>query len=273
MNKALINWWQGGASIDSDYQAWLTQIIADGGTEPSASVKTAQNALVVALKAASLWTRMKFGYFLHCGDLTTGRRNLPSPSTFRTTPTNTPDFLEGTGTKSNGSSSYISVPYAANQYAGIETDITFVSYIADSSNPSASGSSYGMRTTSGLAWFRMINKFSAGTSVVYRSQGGVSVIPVNLTLKGFYVDTYDGTQRQFYKNGVKTSETHTPSVPVIATPLNLLCYNNHASGGNTPTDYFPYYMSYMFAFNRFTDSDESTLRGLLTTYNTAAGLP
>lgn len=273
MNKALINWWQGGASIDSDYQAWLTQIIADGGTEPSASVKTAQNALVVALKANSLWTRMKAGWFLHAGDVTTCRRNIASPSTFRLTIVGTtPTFSEGNGCKSADATSCFNTTYASNQYAGIQTDLTTFAYISDSSNPSSSGDLCGARSNTDFTLFRITPKSAAAAATHTRFEGS-GVAHTNATMKGFYCDTYDGTNRVFYKSGVKTAASMTPTAPNIAAPFGLLARNSNGGSGFTISSPLPYFVSYFFMFNRFTDSDESTLRGLLTTYNTSAGLP
>lgn len=273
MNKALINWWAGGASIDSDYQAWLTQIVADGGTQPSASVKTAQNALVVGLKAASLWTRMKAGWFLHAGDVTTCRRNIASPSTFRLTIVGTtPTFSEGNGCKSADATSCFNTTYASNQYAGIETDITHASYVSDSSNPSGSGAIHGARTNTDFTTFLLTPKAAAAVGQLQRYEASANNF-TNNTMKGFYVDTHDGTNRVIYKDGVKTSGAIAPTAPNIAAPHGLLARNSNGASGFTISSPFPYYCAYHFKFNRFTDGDESTLRGLLTTYNTAVGLP
>lgn len=274
MNKKVLNWFlNSGASYDSDYQAWLTQIIADGGTQPSTTVKTAQNALVVALKANSLWTRLKRGWFLHCGDVTTARRNIKSPSTYRmaiigTTPT----FLEGTGCKSADATSCFNTTVPSNDYAGIESDLTSVVYVADSSNPSSSGFAYGARTNTDFTLYGLQPKTAAGNMGITRFEAS-SHNPANATMKGLYIETYDGANSLIWKDGTKTTTAVTVTAPNITAPMGLLARNSNGGSSFTINSPMAYYASYYMQFNRFSDSDESTLRGLLTTYNTAVGLP
>lgn len=268
MNKKLIDWWSGGASYDSDYQAWLTQIIADGGTQPSASVKTAQNALVLALKAASLWTRGKAGWFHHCGDLTTGRRNIFSPSTFRATVVNSPNFTEGQGIQS-AASGYLNTTYNVNQYAGIETDLTIVQYIFTSSTSLVTQSSFGCRAVAGDASLRQLRPFSFGGNGQFANYSATLTGFTQTNHRGLYVTTYDGTNSVLYKNGTKTSLVETPVAPTLTQPFFILAKN--ASGSATEL-YTTGFVSFTMLFNRFTDSDESTLRGILNTYISACSL-
>lgn len=271
MNKKLIDWWS-GASYDSDYQAWLTQIVADGGTQPSASVKTAQNALVVALKANSLWTRIKTLYFLHCGDITTGRRNVKNPSTYRTTPSGSNIFLEGSGIKSDGTS-YILLNYLVQEYSGIETDITVGMFISTSSTSSTNQAPYGSRIAGATdIWFMYPRE--SGTNVIKRRHfGSTSFAATNANHRGVYIHTYDGSNDVIYKDGTKTSNADTPVVPTANASLTLLGRNTAATGPAVVTDFYTTgYVSYFFTLNRVNDSDESAIRSILNSYNTTIGL-
>lgn len=277
--KKKLFWWQqsSGSSFDSDYQAWLTQVISDGGTSPSAQIQTAQNNLVLSLKSASLWNRMKTGYFLHCGDTTTGRRNIKNPSTFRTTLSGTLTFSEGNGTKSDGSS-YINQNYAANQYAGIESDLTACQYISESSTAFAAESSHGMRfsTTATARIFRLLPKYTAlvGATDQYTPSGSSPTDFSSTNHRGLYLHTYDGTSPIIYKNGVKTTGVAmTPLAPNISSPRLICARNINSAGGVTAAEFYSKYIAYDFLFDRFSDADESALRTILTTYNSAAGLP
>lgn len=272
MKKQVLDWWMGGASYNSYYQAWLTQIIADGGTEPSAAVKTAQNALIRDMDAAGLMTRMKFGYFLHAGDKTTCRRNIKDPSVYRMTEVNTVTFLEGNGCKSSGTS-YFNTGYPANAYAGIESDITVVAYVAESSTAS-NGQLYGVRGDAGATTLHYLTPGVGASTGQRLHYVGSSTNFSSANHKALYVHTHDGTNSNVYRDGVKDSDAQTPIAPTITAPYFILCRNNSGiNGGSTPTGYYTLYVSYVFAFDRFSDSDESTLRGLLNTYKTAAGLP
>lgn len=268
-----IDWfWRSGASYNSYYQAWLTQIIADGGTEPSASVKTAQNALIRDMDAAGFMTRMKFGYFLHAGNLTTIRRNIKDPSLYRHTQVGTLTFLEGNGTKSNGTDGAINTTYPVNAYAGIETDLTTAFYVSESATAS-NGRVYGTRAeVSGAVICQFLP--GVGGSSGQRSHYGAAVSTFSsANHKALYVHTHDGTNDVSYRNGVKDSDALVPTAPTIASPFALLATNASGVGGFTAIQFYTLYLSYFFAFNRFSDADELALRNLLTTYNTAVGLP
>lgn len=272
MNKKVLDFFLGGGvSYNSYYQAWLTQIIADGGTEPSASVKTAQNALIRDLDAAGLMTRMKFGYFLHAGNKTTCRRNIKSPADYRMTESGTVTFSEGNGCKSDGSSSW-NTTYPINAYSGIQTDLTTAFYVSESATAS-NGRVYGARAdVSGTVILQFLP--GVGGSSGQRSHyGGANTIFSSANHKAIYVHTYDGTNDVAYRNGVKDSDALTPTAPTVSSPIALLATNASGIGGFSPIQFYTLNLAYFFAFNRFNDSDESTLRGLLTTYNTAAGLP
>lgn len=272
MNKKLIDWWIGGASYNSYYQAWLTQIVADGGTEPSPSVKTAQNALIRDLDAAGFMSRMKWGYFLHAGDKTTCRRNIKAPSSFRMTEVNTVTFLEGNGCKSDGTS-YFNTTYPANAYAGIESDITVALYVAESSTAS-NGQPYGVRGDASATSLHYLSPGVGGSAGQRLHYVGTATTFSSANHKALYIHTHDGTNSNVYRDGVKDSDAQTPVAPTITAPYFILCRNNSGiNGGSTPTGYYTLYVSYVFAFDRFSDSDESTLRGLLNTYKTAVGLP
>lgn len=275
MNKniAKLDWfWRTGASYNSYYQAWLTQIIADGGTEPSASVKTAQNALIRDMDAAGFMTRMKFGYFLHAGNLTTIRRNIKDPSVYRHTQVGTLTFSEGNGTKSNGTDGAINTTYPVNAYAGIETDLTTAFYVSESAT-AANGRVYGTRAElSGSVILQFLP--GVGGSTGQRSHyGGANTNFASANHKAIYIHTHDGTNDVAYRNGVKDSDALTPTAPTIASPIALLATNASGAGGFTAIQFYTLYLSYFFAFNRFSDADELALRNLLTTYNAAAGLP
>lgn len=266
MNKKLIEWWAGGASYDSDYQAWLDQIVADGGTQPSASVKTAQNALVVALKANGLWTRMKFGYFLHAGDVTTCRRNIKSPADYRITYLGTgPTFLNGTGSKSTGAGAS-NTTYPVNAYAGIQSDFTAAFYVAESSTAS-NGAVYGARGDLSGSVIIQVSPCVGGSTGQRAHYSGAVTNFSSANHNALYVHTYDGANDVIYRNGAKDADAQTASAPTHAAPILLLARNSNGSGGVTVTSHYTLYVSYFFAFDRFSDSDESTLRGLLTTYN------
>lgn len=258
--------------FDDDYQAWLDAITTNGDTLPLDNIQLAQNQLVLDLKTDGLWTRMKTGYLLHSGSAGAGRVNLKNPATYQSTLVNSPSFSEGNGIRSNGTSSYINQPFKSDEYAGIESDLTAVTYVSESSTDQTLMLLFGMNTRSSSGVFGIIPNWTSGDAF-YHYQGSGSSF-TNTDHRGLYVLTHDGTQSVIYKDGTKTAATVTPVAPNISINRLILARNNHtSSGGVTPIQFYNKYVAYDFLFDRFSDTDESTLRGILDTYKTSTGLP
>lgn len=80
----LFNSPSGSVPIDSDYQAVLNKATALGYTQPSAGQQTKQNALVIALKAAGLWTPLDIFYVMaNDGSKEFATINWKAPSSFQ----------------------------------------------------------------------------------------------------------------------------------------------------------------------------------------------
>lgn len=124
MKKALKNWFlNSGSSYDSDAQAFFTAAGISDATQ-----KTAVNTLVLAIKAASLWTGMKAIYPMVGGTGTTHKYNLKDPrdldAAFRL------NFQGGWTHSSNGA-----LPNGTSGYA----DTFFVPSVQFSSNVGSLG--------------------------------------------------------------------------------------------------------------------------------------
>lgn len=109
MNKALINWWQGGgSSVTSEYQAVLARATALGYTAPSAAQQTKQNVFLAALKSAGAWDELDTLYVIW-NDVASNfwRINWKSPSDFEITePVGALTKASNAGVTSNGSTTY-----------------------------------------------------------------------------------------------------------------------------------------------------------------------
>lgn len=259
-----------GVPLNSYYQAWLTQIIADGGTEPSASVKTAQNALIRDLDAAGFMSRMKWGWFLHAGDKTTCRRNIKDPSVNRLTESGTVTFLDANGCKS-ASSSYWNTGIAANSINySLFSIVTYVSESATASN----GSVFGARTSSGGNIYQLSPGVGGSAGQRDNSSSGGATTFASANHKADYIMTYDGTNCIVNRAGVEDSDAQTVAASNITAPLLLLCRNTSGiNGGVTPNNYYTLYVPYLFAFDRLTAGERTTIKGLFDTFRTAAGIP
>ena len=84
----------GGAALDPDYQAVLDYATAQSYTLPSASQQTAQNKLVLDLKAAGVWNKLYFLYLVATdGDVNFAGLDMKNPATREWTLINSPTFV------------------------------------------------------------------------------------------------------------------------------------------------------------------------------------
>lgn len=250
--------------------AWLAKGTAEAYTLPSATIQNALHAFMDDL-GASLVSRMKTGYIMHAGSKEMGTLNLKDPLTYQTSLVNSPTFSEGNGMKSNGTTSYINQPFKSNEYAGIESDLTSISYVSEASIDVNSTSVYGVVTTSGGANFNILRPVS-GVNVGSMFHHSTVTSFSNSQHKGLYVMTYDGINNVVYKDGVKSTVAVSPVASNLAINRFILCRNGGASGG-TPLDFYSLFVAIDFLFDRFSDADELAFRTAFNTYKTAVGLP
>lgn len=108
MNKKLIDWWAGSVAIDSDYQAVLDRATALGYTKPTAAEQTKQNLLVIALKAAGIWTLLDILYiFANNGSKEFATLNWKAPTLYRCTLNSSPTFTSDRGFTGDGAAAWI----------------------------------------------------------------------------------------------------------------------------------------------------------------------
>lgn len=107
-----IDWWRfrgaGATAFDSDYQAVLDRGTALGFALPSASQQIKQNNLVLALKAAGVWTKMDI-FYVFANDAASGfwKINWKAPSSFLITePGGALTKTSNVGVNGNGTTIY-----------------------------------------------------------------------------------------------------------------------------------------------------------------------
>jgi len=151
----------GGSGFDADYQAVLDYATAQGYTLPSGGQQTLQNDLVVALKAAGVWSKLDtFANFATDGDSDFALIDWIRLTDY--TAINSPTFTTNEGFKGNGTSSYIDSNYNA-QIDGTNYTITNAStgfwseLMAHDSNYIYSGGSSYFRDLSSTLFRQAIN--------------------------------------------------------------------------------------------------------------------
>lgn len=273
--KAIDWWWRGGVSYDSDYQAWLTAGTAAGYTLPPNNVKTAQSNFLTALKAyTTMYAKLVTLRFMHSGSVGMATLNVLNAATEVATLSGTaPTFSEGNGVRSNGTSSYIIDSIAANEWAGIEDDITVIQYISESSTAFATNKdSHGFATDATTKSFRLTPLWSAAAGL----KGGYNSATIGFLSdnhKALYIHTVSPTQAISYRDGVKDTDANTSDAPTISNPRLILARNNNGGAGVSPINYYPHYVAIDAVGHLFTDQDAADFRTAFLAYQTAVGLP
>lgn len=275
MKIHLRRYYSSGEALPAEVSAWLAKGTTEGYTIPGSTVQNALGVFVTSLKADGLFTRMKTGYIMHAGSAQMGTLNLKDPDTYQTSLVNSPTFSEGNGMKSNGTTSYINQPFKSNEYAGIESDLTVIQYISESSTTFGDLASHGFRTQelSPGRYFLITPLKTATTGQVFGFHEGVGPSFSSVNHKGLYVFRNNGTQDITYKDGTKTVNAFTSVAPVLSQNRLILAFNNDTGTGVTPAQFYTKYIAADFLFDAFDDTDELNFRTAFNTYKTAVGLP
>jgi hypothetical protein len=214
---------------------------------------------------------MKTGNIMHMGSKIFSVLNIKSLGTYKFIESGTVTFSEDNGCKS-ASSSYFNQPFKSNEYSGIETDLTAINYVSESSTDTTVMSIHGMSGTATPVFFTVIPKTGANGLVYHFHASGMSFS--NANHKGLYVITHTGTNTVIYKDGTKTSNPIATAAPTISTNRFVLGRNvATTNGGATLTQPYDKFVAIDFLYDRFSDSDESGFRAAFNTYKTAVGLP
>jgi hypothetical protein len=240
--------------VTPEYQALIAYADANGITKPSSQELSAYSTFLNGLDAAGLLSRMKTGNIYGFGSIEFGTLNIKNPNTFRhivvgTTPT----FTQGQGVKSAGAGSCLNTQFAANEYAGIESDLTTIIDINEGGSTSATERVYGAVITGNTAQRIQLNTASRFMYV------GAATNFTNADSRGTYIMTYDGVNSVLYKDRGKFSSATTPIAPTNASKTLLLAFNTSTTLGGAVTvgGSFTRNVMCLFRFDRFSDADAS----------------
>lgn len=108
-----------GSGFDADYQAILDKGTALGYTLPSSGQQSLQNALVLALKDAGIWSGLDVFYvFATDGDSDFATLNWTDPDSFQVTKNNSPTFTADSGFNGDGVSAFLDTNYVIGTEIG-----------------------------------------------------------------------------------------------------------------------------------------------------------
>ncbi len=270
----IYNWLLSGG-LNSYVSAWLAQGIADGGVSPSTTIISALSTFVNSLESSGIGpssSRMLTCNIMHAGSKEFVKLNIKNPATFKYTEVGTVTFSEGNGCRS-ASSSYFHHAFKSNQYAGIESNLTAINYVSESST-SLFNTVQGFTTSStdGTKAFYLqpLNSGSAGLCRAYDSNA--TTFP-STNHKGLYVLTRNGGNNVTYKDGSKTSVSVAGTAPTNACNRMILAYNSSTAATLVPLSQYTKYVAFDALYDAFSDADELAFRTAFNTYKTAVGLP
>ena len=206
----LIEWWRGGASYTSEYQAVLDYATSQGYSHPSSSQKTKQNTFLTALKDAGIWNNLDLLYvFLTDGSENFAKINWKSPGTYQATNSGSVTFIAGSGIKSGGGT--ITTGFTPSTQA-VKFTLNEAGFFTDTDSVSASSQS---QLGCGGASDRIIAQFGRGSYALSSAQEN----PVINNTTGFYhAHRTASNLMTLYRNGVSidTSTNTTTSLPSAA---------------------------------------------------------
>ena len=249
-----------GSSNDADAQAFIT---AAGITD--ATQQSAVNQLVLDLKSANIWTKMKAIYPMVGGTATTCKWNLKNPvdsnAAYRL-------VFSGGGTFSangylpNGTNAF------ANTFLNPSTQLTVtsthLSYYSRTATPVGSTIEIGVNNGgSNYLHIRAAANFLAGSNTL------ILAFTSTASASGFWVGSKRSyTDREIYKNG--TSEA-TSLVNDTSTYVNANIYLGATNQIGTTTNYSNKECAFASIGDGLTDSEVSAFRTSVQTFNTTLG--
>lgn len=213
--------------FDPDYHAILDRGAALGYTLPGSAQQAKQNAFVLALKAASLWTPLDVLYvFATDGGSDFATLNWKAPTLFQATKVNSPTFTTNQGFNGNGSTSYVLAGWAPSNGPNYKlNDASF----GGASLSSVSGETFGSQTPS-QAVLAIVNGLQNGTiinnSTTFNGGGGGA---------GFYhSQRRSSTDARYFRNGSQVATNAIASVGVPTSLFGIGCrYSGSASQFST----------------------------------------
>jgi hypothetical protein len=210
-------------NIDADAQAFLT---AAAITDPT--ISSSIDKLVVDLKSAGVWSKMKAIYPFVGGTASTHKFNLKDPrdldAAFRL------QFNGGWTHSANGA-----LPNGTNGYADTKLNDSSLtpnsSHISYYSRTNINTAAYDMGVYNGTKgiWFalRNLNLFTGG---IFQTGASVEVSVSNLDSKGFYLGCKNGsTTINLYKNGASVAINTKADTTATNTSVYLASLNQNGS--------------------------------------------
>ena len=210
-------------AFDADYQSVLDYGTAQGYTLPSGGQQTLQNDLLVALKAAGVWSKLDLFYvFATDGNSDYSTLNWKIPASFQATKVSSPTFTSNEGFNGDGSASYLTTNYdlATNGVNASVNDFA-VGFYEQSITSSTWGCLIGC--DDGNNDILLGTRFSGGASYIRMNDGGAfrptTTYQTGLTLSARSSSTninyYDTQQNQSSTSQVSSGAPNSVDIDIL----------------------------------------------------------
>ena len=251
----------GGGGTDADAQLFIT------ATGISGTNATATNQLVLDLKAANIWTKMKAIYPMVGGTSTTCKFNLKDPrnldAAYRLV-FNGGGTFSANGYQPNGTNAYADT--RLNTSTNLSSTNSHLSYYSRTdlnttqveigNGGSASGPYY------------MLEIRTTGTTYFIINQNITFTTASDANSLGFYIGTRTGTVVNGFKNGTKIATL--PSSTATTRP-NFNIYIGAANYANTATFYLAKQCAFASIGDDLTDAEALAFYNAVQLFNTTLG--
>lgn len=194
----------GGVTYTSEYQAILTQAVSLGYTLPSVSQRIKQDAFIIALKAALIWTKLDVLYvFATDGDSNYATLNWKNPTTFQLSKVNSPTFTSNVGFNGNGTTQYLNTNWAAGTSGVNYTSLDASCFTYINSNVSEAKADFGV--SNGAASNCTQVQTRSGANLEYRinkNSGVIETVANAGSIGSYLLKKVADANRAIWKNGV-----------------------------------------------------------------------
>lgn len=223
----------GPMNYPQPYDADALAIFTAFTTPPTTARKILINALVVALKAAGVWTKLDALYIMAAFDSQSAKINWIRPGTYDLTAVNSPSFTTDVGFANNSSNSNnLDTSFNPNTAPSpnlSRDDATIFAWGLDANDCGIHSGTMGQSTAAG---YIDIYPRSGGSAAVYINDSAGTIISVSDASGLFSGSRTGASSTVIYRNGSQIG-TGSPASTSLATGTNSKLLKDDGSGTGT----------------------------------------
>jgi hypothetical protein len=217
----------GGAAIDTDAQAFITAAGITDGTQQSAV-----NQLVLDLKSANIWTKMKAIYPILAGTASTHKWNLKDPRdldaayrlTFATGWTHSSNGMTG-----NGTSAFANTFLNPNSVLS-SSDNHLSIYLR--TNVQATTVDFGSYSISGLTYYLSLYTRNVSNNMIIANGNTLFPSSANADSRGFFlISKPTSSNASGFRNNIKLINNQAVGTGITSQNMYLGASNNNGTAG------------------------------------------